>query len=286
LSDIRTKYQNNSNGSMTTMDGFIEHPSSHEQIRQEDYIAGLAKGLALLEAFGVDRQRLNVTQVAERTGISRTAARRYLKTLKYLGYLDTDEHFFWLTPRVLRFSSSYLSSAHLPKIAQSFLNLLSAQTALTFSLVVLDDNEVVPIARSYLPQQDNLRVNPYGMHLGNRLPAHATSTGKVLLAAMSEQALHDWIQSYGLKRLTPFTIIDTTQFLEVLKAISRSDYCLSKEEHELGVIAIAVPVINAQGKTVAALNCMSQTNRVQDDYLVQQILPLLRNTANELRNVI
>ncbi|MCI3878140.1 IclR family transcriptional regulator PobR [Acinetobacter higginsii] len=271
---------------MVKVDAVIEHPNSHEQIRQEDYIAGLAKGLVLLEAFGVDRQRLNVTQVAERTGISRTAARRYLKTLKYLGYLDTDEHYYWLTHRVLRFSSSYLSSAHLPKIAQSFLNLLSAQTSLTFSLVVLDDNEVVPIARSYLPQQDNLRVSPYGMHLGNRLPAHATSTGKILLAAQPETAQHDWIKRFGLKRLTPFTITDENKFFEVLKGISQADYCLSKEEHELGVIAIAVPVINAQGKAIAAVNCMSQTNRVQEDYLVQQILPLLRNTANELRNVI
>ncbi|NIE95395.1 IclR family transcriptional regulator PobR [Acinetobacter sp. Tr-809] len=271
---------------MVKVEAVLDHPNSQEQIRQEDYIAGLAKGLALLEAFGVDRQRLNVTQVAERTGISRTAARRYLKTLKYLGYLDTDEHYYWLTYRVLRLSSSYLSSAHLPKIAQSFLNLLSAQTSLTFSLVVLDDNEVVPIARSYLPQQDNLRVSPYGMHLGNRLPAHATSTGKVLLAAQSEAAQHDWVKTFGLRRLTPFTITDESKFFEVLKGISQADYCLSKEEHELGVIAIAVPVINAQGKAIAALNCMSQTNRVQEDYLIQQILPLLRNTANELRNVI
>lgn len=271
---------------MPSLDAFLEHPTSHEKIRQDDYIAGLAKGLALLEAFGTDRQRLNVTQVAERTGISRTAARRYLKTLKYLGYLETDEHYFWLTHRVLRFSSSYLSSAHLPKVAQSFLNLLCAQTSLTFSIVVLDDHEVVPIARSYLPQQDNLRVSPYGMHLGNRLPAHATSTGKVLLAALSEEAQHTWVKTYGLKRLTPFTLVDESKFFEVLKGISLSDYCLSKEEHELGVIAIAVPVFNAQGQAVAALNCMSQTNRVQEDYLVQQILPLLRNTANELRNVI
>lgn len=278
--------QNNRNERMPSLDAFLDHPNSHEKIRQEDYIAGLAKGLALLEAFGTDRQRLNVTQVAERTGISRTAARRYLKTLKYLGYLETDEHYFWLTHRVLRFSSSYLSSAHLPKVAQSFLNLLCAQTSLTFSIVVLDDNEVVPIARSYLPQQDNLRVSPYGMHLGNRLPAHATSTGKVLLAALPEEAQHTWVKNYGLKRLTPFTIVDESKFFEVLKGISLSDYCLSKEEHELGVIAIAVPVFNAQGQAIAALNCMSQTNRVQEDYLVQQILPLLRNTANELRNVI
>ena len=271
---------------MNKQDSYLTHIHSNESIRQDDYIAGLAKGLTLLEAFGVDRQRLNVTQVAERTGISRTAARRYLKTLKYLGYLDTDEHYFWLTHRVLRFSSAYLSTAHLPKITQSFLNLLCAQTSLTFSIVVLDENEIVPIARSYLPQQDNLRVSPYGMHLGNRLPAHATSTGKILLAAMSKQEQMNWIQQYGLKRLTPYTVTDEHNFIDVLDQIRQSDYCLSKEEHELGVIAIAVPILDAKGQAIAALNCMSQTNRVQDEYLIQQILPLLRNTANELRNII
>jgi len=57
-----------------------------EQIAQEDYIAGLAKGLIVLETFGTERQRLNITQISQRTGISRTAARRYAKTLKFLGF--------------------------------------------------------------------------------------------------------------------------------------------------------------------------------------------------------
>ena len=158
----------------------IHNSSSGESISNDDYIAGLAKGLALLEAFGMERQKLNASQVSARTGISRTAARRYLRTLMFLGYLYGDEHDFWLTHKGLRFSSSYLSSASLPKVAQPMLNLLSAQTSFTFSIAVLDENEVVPIARSYLAQQDNLRISPYGMHLGNRLPAHATSTGKEL----------------------------------------------------------------------------------------------------------
>lgn len=271
---------------MDRQEEYYNHLNSNEKIRTDDYIAGLAKGLALLEAFGVDRQRLNVTQVSERTGISRTAARRYLKTLKFLGYLETDEHYYWLTHRVLRFTSSYLSSAHLPKVAQSFLNLLCTQTTLTFSIVVLDEHEVVPIARSYLPQQDNLRVSPFGMHLGNRLPAHATSTGKVLLSALSFNDQKAWVEKYGLTRLTPFTVIDHQIFIEKLQRISETHYCLSKEEHELGIIAIAVPVMNAHGKTIAALNCMSQTNRVEESYLIEQVLPLLRNTANELRHMI
>ena len=265
---------------------YVLHPHSQDVIRHADYIAGLAKGLHILEAFGVDRQRLNVTQVAERTGISRTAARRHLKTLKFLGYLNTDEHYFWLTPRVLRFSSAYLSSAHLPKVAQSLLNLLCAQTSLTFSMVILDEHEVVPIARSDLPPKDHFRVNPYGMHLGNRLPAHATSTGKVLLAALSLEQQQMWVEKYGLKRLTPLTITDKEIFYTQLKTIALSDACLSKEEHELGVIAIAVPVLDRQGKTIAALNCMSQVNRVTEEYLIQSILPLLQNTAYEIRAMI
>ncbi|WP_288395406.1 IclR family transcriptional regulator C-terminal domain-containing protein, partial [uncultured Acinetobacter sp.] len=148
------------------------------------------------------------------------------------------------------------------------------------------EHEVVPVARSYLPQQDNLRVSPYGMHLGNRLPAHATSTGKVLLSVLDREIQIEWIKKYGLKRLTPYTITDEYTFLETLDAVRQSDHCLSTEEHELGVIAIAVPVLNAQGHTIAALNCMSQTNRVQPQYLIDQVLPLLRNTANELRNLV
>jgi IclR family pca regulon transcriptional regulator len=183
-----------------------------EQIAQEDYIAGLAKGLIVLETFGTERQRLNITQISQRTGISRTAARRYAKTLKFLGFLDSDQHFFWLTPRVLRFSSAYLSSAHLPKIAQPLLNLLSVQTNQTFSVVVLDEHEVVPIARSFLPQPDSLRLNPYGMHLGHRLPAHATSTGKLLLAQLNSSERQAWVQRYSLKRLTPFSITNESEF--------------------------------------------------------------------------
>ena len=72
----------------------------------------------------------------------------------------------------------------------------------------------------------------------------------------------------------------------MLKGISLSDYCLSKEEHELGVIAIAVPVLMHKVKQWQHLTACLKPTAYKEDYLVQQILPLLRNTANELRNVI
>jgi len=264
----------------------IENSYTDEFIKEEDYINALAKGLSLLEAFSTERQKLNVTQIAEKTNLSRTAARRHLKTLKFLGYLDTDEYFYWLTHKVLRFSSTYLHSSHLSKISQPILNLLSTQTTLNFSVAVLDDSEVVPIARSYLPQQENLRISPYGIHLGNRLPAHATSTGKVLLASLSKQQQFAWLKKYGLRRLTAFTNTDEIIFLNILKQVSIQNYCLSIDEHELGIIALAVPIIDSTGKYIAALNCISQKNKVTHDYLIKQILPLLRNTALEMRGML
>ncbi|EPF71079.1 IclR family transcriptional regulator domain-containing protein [Acinetobacter rudis] len=264
--------------------GINSVPTSY--VKDEDFVVSFARGIKLLEAFGVEKQKLNVTQIATRSQLSRTATRRYLRTLYTLGYLDSDDHYYWLTHRVLRFSSAYLNSSHLSKISQPILNLLSVETKFTFSVVVLDEHEVVPIARSYLPQQDNLRISPYGMHLGNRLPAHATSTGKVLLASLDETLQQEWLKKYGLKRLTSYTEIDEHVFLASLKQVAIQDYCLSSEEHELGVIALAVPVVNTQGKYVAALNCIAQSNKTTATYLIEKILPLLRNTVAELRAMI
>ncbi len=264
----------------------ICNENNNEVIQYDDYIAGLAKGLSLLECFGTERQKLNITQISDRTGLSRTAARRYVRTLKFLGYLDTDEHFYWLTYKVLRFSSAYLSSAYLPKVAQPMLNLLSIKTALSFSVTVLDEHEVVPVAKSISSQNDSTKIIPLGVHLGNRLPAYATSTGKILLSRLSIEEQQKWLEKFTLKRLTPYTITDHKTFLEALQEVSRHDYCISTEEHELGVTAMAVPILNMQGDTVAALNCIGQSNRIQESYLLQNILPLLKQTAHDLRAIL
>ena len=264
----------------------IYNDKKNESIQYDDYISGLAKGLSLLECFGTERQKLNVTQIAERTGLSRSAARRYLRTLKFLGYLETDEHFYWLTYKVLRFSSAYLGSAYLPKIAQPMLNLLSIKTALSFSVTVLDEHEVVPVAKSVPQQNEANKLIPLGTHLGNRLPAYATSTGKLLLSQLSEEELNDWLDRYPLKRLTPFTVTDRTEFLKTIKEIQKSDYCISIEEHELGVIAIAVPILDMQGNQMAALNCIGISSRITESYLIQNTLPLLKQTAHNLRAIL
>lgn len=263
----------------------LQNTENKKVIRHEDFVAGISKGMAILECFGSERHRLNISIAAEKTGLTRAAARRHLLTLEYLGYLEFDGHYYYLAPKVLKFSGAYLSGSQLPKICQPLLNLLTTQTSLIFSVMVLDGFEAITIARSAAHQQTD-RVNPYGLHLGNRLPAHVTSAGKILLAHLNIEEQRQWLEKYPLKRLTKYSCTDNRDFLRILNEIKEQDWCYAKEEHELGIHALAVPIYDPKGNVIAALNIVSPTMRTTKEYLIQQILPLLQETARDLRNVI
>jgi IclR family pca regulon transcriptional regulator len=238
----------------------------------------MAKGMAVLESFDTERQRLNATLAAQRAGITRAAARRHLLTLAYLGYLETDGSHFWLAPKVLRFSGSYLASARLPRVLQPTLNRLAAQTGESFSAVVLDGEQVVIIARS-----GSSRLLAYGLHLGARLPAHATSTGRVLLAAKGKTELRAWLKGRELPRITARTVVEPRRFRALIEQVRKDDFCFASEEHELGVHALAIPLRSMEGKTVAALNVVAQPQRLEPAAAQRDLLPLMLEAARELR---
>ena len=269
-------------------------------IAKVDLIEGMAKGMAVLESFNTERQRLNATLAAERAGLSRAAARRHLLTLTHLGYLETDGSYYWLAPKVLRFSGSYLASARLPRTVQPTLNRLAAQTRESFSVAVLEGDSVVIVARSVADQAGQwrdrdstslgdpaavpapARLLAYGMHLGARLPAHATSTGRVLLASLPKAQFSAWLKGRTLARLTPHTVTEPSLLRQLIAEVRDQDHGLCSEEHELGVHAVAVPLRDAQGRTVAALNVVLTASRVQSGAVQRELLPLLQEAAREL----
>jgi IclR family transcriptional regulator, pca regulon regulatory protein len=239
-------------------------------IARVDFIEGLAKGLAVLESFDTERQRLNATQAAERAGLTRAAARRHLLTLAHLGYLETDGSHYWLAPKVLRLSGSYLASSRLPRLVQPTLNRLALMARESFSVAVLDGLEVVIVARSASPQAQ--RLLPYGLHLGTRL-----------LGAMRPQALNAWLRGHELQRLTPHTIVDPKALRARIEQARRDDFAVAREEHELGVLALAVPLRDMKGSTLAALNVVVSPQRMDEARLVADCLPTLADAARELR---
>jgi IclR family transcriptional regulator, pca regulon regulatory protein len=272
-------------------------------IDKADFIEGMAKGMAVLESFDTERQRLNATLAAQRAGITRAAARRHLLTLAHLGYLDTDGSHYWLSAKVLRFSGSYLASARLPRAVQPVLNKLAALSPDAFSVAVLEGESVVIVARSVSINAANpsmgwdgatslgaaqapvpsVRLLAHGLHLGARLPAHATSTGRVLLAGMPRLAFSQWLKGRVLPRLTPYTVTEPGALRQLIAQARAADHAIASEEHEIGVHAVAVPVRNMAGQTVAALNAVLSAARMRSGCIQREVLPMLQDAARELR---
>lgn len=271
-------------------------PALATPVAKADFIEGMAKGMAVLESFDMQRQRLNATLAAERAGITRAAARRHLLTLAHLGYLETDGRYFWLAPKVLGLSGSYLATSRLPRAVQPTLNRLAAQTQEAYSVAVLDGTEVVIVGRSGFEWRSGgdgrspARLMAYGLHLGARLPAHATSTGRVLLAALSKAELTQWVRARlvagSLPRLTPYTVTDPRLFQACVAQARSQDHAVASQEHELGVHALAVPLRDLQGRTVAALNVVTSAARLQGPALQEELLPQLQDAARELRELL
>ena len=265
------------------------------QIAKSDFIEGMAKGMAVLESFDTERQRLNATLAAQRSGITRAAARRHLLTLTHLGYLESDGSYFWLSPKVLRFSGTYLASARLPRVLQPTLNRLARDTGESFSAVVLDGREVVIVARSLdagAPQDPassqavHRQLLAYGLHLGARLPAHATSTGRILLAMRPKRDVQTWLKAQDWPKLTPQTRTLGKELQQAIDQARVQDWCLASEEHELGVMALAVPLRDMQGRAVAALNVVVNVRRYTPQRVTTEFLPRLLDAARELRSLL
>lgn len=289
MRDKRTTADTSRDGGGRTTDARASDARTPQGIARADFIEGMAKGMAVLESFDTHRQRLNATQAAERAGLTRASARRHLLTLVHLGFLESDGHWYWLTPKVLRLSGSYLASARLPRLAQPLLDRLATQTGCSCSVVVSDGDEVVVIARS-APPQPSQRSMVHGMYLGARMPLHATSTGKLVLASWDPATFDAWLAATDststakpLPRLTPHTVTDPRKLRAEIARIRKLGHCLSSEQHEPGVHALAVPLDDAHGRMHAALNAIAPLRLHTPQQRLRDVLPLLQEASRELR---
>jgi IclR family transcriptional regulator, pca regulon regulatory protein len=259
-------------------------------IQSADWIEGAAKAFAVLECFSAERQRLSISQIAERAGLTRAAARRHVLTLQALGYLEAEQGsrspHYWLSHRVLRLAGNYLASARLPRVVQPTLSRLAAQTGQAFSVAVLDGEHAVIVARSGEHRMASLAL-PYGVNLGARVAAFATSTGRVLLAQLTTADLKTFLQNHDRPQLTAHTVTQATQLRKLITQAAQNGYSEVHQEHELGVYALAVPLYDAQNKVVAAMNLVLSNAKQQpprsSDALQKAYLPQMQAAAAELR---
>jgi IclR family pca regulon transcriptional regulator len=244
-----------------------------------DFVRALAKGLAVIEAFDAQSPAMTLSDVARKTGLTRGTARRLLLTLVELGYAAFDGKLFSLTPRVLNLGFAFLYSHNVWQLAQPYMVEVVERLHESCSIAVLDGAEIVYVAR--VPTSE--RIMSINLGLGTRLPAHATSMGRVLLAWRPPGEVAGLAaRSGGLRQYTPRTVTDPDQLNDLLKQVRKQGWAMVDQELELGLRSLAVPIFDFTGSAVAALNIGTQASRWTVSALQKDALPALKAAAQSI----
>ncbi|MFK0088282.1 pca regulon transcriptional regulator PcaR [Pseudomonas sp. NPDC090755] len=243
-----------------------------------DFMTSLARGLAVVQAFQERKRHLTIAQISHRTEIPRAAVRRCLHTLIKLGYATTDGRTYSLLPKVLTLGHAYLSSTPLAVSAQPYLDRMSDQLHEACNMATLEGDDILYIARSATVQ----RLISVDLSVGGRLPAYCTSMGRILLAALDDATLHEYLEHADLQAKTSRTIHDPVALLECLQQVRQQGWCVVDQELEQGLRSIAVPVYDASGQVLAALNVSTHAGRVSRTELEQRFLPIMLAASRDL----
>ncbi|MGV3553563.1 IclR family transcriptional regulator domain-containing protein [Rhizobium sp.] len=249
--------------------------------RPAEFVEALAKGLAILECFDATHAEMTLSEVARRVGLSPAAARRSLITLQTLGYVGQKDKRFHLRPKIMTLSSSFYFSTRIEEVLQPNLRALVEQWGDASSIGTLDGDDVIYIAHVSVQ-----RARRAAAVIGARYPACATSLGRVLLAGLPDAALDRYIAHVRPAALTSKSITDPKLLRVEIMDVRDAGYSTTVDQLDYGITALAVPIRDIEGRTIAALNTSGYTGKVTPETLVTERLPALREAASNIAHEI
>ena len=243
----------------------------------DSYVQSFARGLSVIRSFSAQSPRQTLSEVAGRAQLSRAGARRILLTLQTLGYVQSDGKLFRLTPRILDLGFAYLSSLPLWNLAEPVMEELVGQIKESCSAAVLDGTDIVYVLR--VPTHKIMNIS---LGVGSRLPAYCTSMGRMLLSALTPEAMMKVLQASERTVRTRYTVTDVDELAAKIAQVRQQGWALVDQELEEGLVSMAALVTDRAGQTIAAINISGQANRTSAKVMQETILPLLLAAAQSI----
>lgn len=243
------------------------------------FVNSLAKGFAVLHAFGESRRALGLTEIARLSGLNMSAAQRFTHTLHALGYLarEPNSRRYRLSPRLLDLSFLYQRASGLAEIATPHLVALGEASDETVQLVELDGAEVVYIAR--MPRH---QVRNPAAVVGARMPATCTSSGRAMLARLPEAEAAAIVAASEPRALTPETVTDRKALLRRIAQARRDGYCIVERECWMSELSVAAPILDGAGRPVAAVGVPVAARKWSGAQVARRLAPLVIETARAI----
>ena len=251
------------------------------EIKKQDFAQTLARGLACLEVLADSPGPASVSEVATAMDVHRASARRILLTLVNLGYVREERGLFAAAPKVLA-------------LGRGLLGKTSVWTAVTPEVVAIADRFNEPCSISVLDGLEILfvcrdatrRIYTSRLGVGDRLPAHCSASGKMLLALLSDADLSARLDGVRLKPQGPSSVTDPVTLKGMLAQIRVDGFAMAIDEMEDGTLSIAVPLQERHGRAIAAMSLASHRSRMSPERLRNDVLPILREAADRVQDTL
>lgn len=241
--------------------------------KDREFVNSLAKGLTLLMCFTKEQPVWRLSDIARANGMNLPTAKRYLHTFTKMGFMirDNSSRTFQLTPKVLRLGTWIIESMDIRQRLMPYMKSIRGEMDITTHCAVLEGNEVVTLERIRSSDVVNLDLGT-----GSRLPIHATSLGKAILAFLPEAKQSDLIDRLSFLPLTPHTIRDRDSFCRELGQIRARGYAVADQELTLGLKTIAVPIMGRDGDVEGSFGVSFPLSRAEkagfEDELIARLL--------------
>ncbi|PWK65360.1 IclR family transcriptional regulator C-terminal domain-containing protein [Aminobacter sp. AP02] len=242
-----------------------------------DHVTSLERGLAVLEILAANPAGLTLTETAEKAGLTRAGARRFLLTLVATGYAVQAGRNFSLSPRLLAQARIWLHGVPLWTFAEPFMRKTAAKLHESCSAAILSGEDMVYVARVPGP-----RIIAVDLQVGAHLPAHCTAMGRVLLSGLKQGEIETFLTRATITQRTPKTTTDRTLLAAIIAKVRADDFAIVDEELEIGLRSIAVPLRDRSNAIIAAINVSTQTSRHSPADMETEILPILRQMAQRI----
>jgi len=246
------------------------------ELENKDIVTAFIKGLNVIKAFNHENTSMTLSDVAKKVDITRSSARRLLLTLESLGYVHQDGNFFSLTPKIIDLGYSYFASLPWTDLAHKNMKHVVDACKLSCSISILDDSNIICIMR--IPAT---RILNEGIHVGTRLPALYTSTGRLFMAHMDDKTLSAYIEKSVFIQHTSKSITNPKVLLEKIKKDRSQEYQMVEEELEDGLLSIAVPIYGRENKLIGAMNIGTHISYKNTQDIEKNVLPMLIKAAKD-----
>ncbi len=242
----------------------------------------VGKAMEVLEQVASFARPVRLKELLDDSPFPKATLYRMLQTLRIEGLLSFDEEMqtYSLGLRLVRLAHAAWTHSSLAPVARPYLDALSKSIGSTIHLAQLDNAQVL-----YVDKRNAERPIEMFSQAGKVGPAYCTGVGKAMMAFLSDKALKQVLSQQSFHRFTPNTLCSQRDLKAELTGIREKGYAFDREEHEPGIICVAVPIVTKTGQLIGAISVTSTTTRTTLEQL-ETLVPQMRQAAENIAGTV